>query len=46
MEYLEGGSVHDNLKYLKVFSEDHVQFISAQVICAIQFLHSNEIVHR
>ena len=46
MEYLNGHSLKWNLNQLKVFSEEVGQFYSAQVLCAILFLHNNKIVQR
>ena len=45
MEFLNGGSLEWNLKQ-KPFKEKKVIFYSAQLLCAILFLHSKQIIHR
>jgi len=44
MEFLNGGSLEWHLKR-QSFSEKHAIFYSAQLLCAILFLHSKQIVH-
>lgn len=45
MEFLNGGSLQWHLKN-KGFTEKEVVFYSAQILCAILFLHGKKIVHR
>jgi len=45
MEFLNGGSLYWNLKK-KAFNEEEVIFYSAQILCAILFLHSKQIIHQ
>ena len=46
MEYLNGGSLSWYFEQMKIFPEDYCRFYSAQVICGVLFLHSNDIIHR
>ena len=43
---MNGGDLYENFFKLKQFSEYQTQFYAAQIICGIQFLHKNKIIHR
>jgi len=45
MEYLEGGTLHEAAHNHK-FSENHVAYVGREVLKALKFLHSKELVHR
>lgn len=46
LKYVPGGNIYDNLYNIQRFSEPAVKFISAQIVLALGYLHSNGIVHR
>ena len=47
MEYLNGGTLEWNLlNHPPAFNEKQVIFYSAQILCAILFLHNKQIIHR
>lgn len=46
LKYVSGGNLYDNLYNVQRFNEDTVRFISAQIACALGYLHTNQIVHR
>ncbi|CAK9293569.1 unnamed protein product [Gordionus sp. m RMFG-2023] len=45
-EFVEGGDLFKHIKKLRRFSESQSKFYSAQVILAIEYLHSNGLVYR
>ena len=45
MEYLEGGCLAMHVKNMNGLTEYQTCFYSAQMLCAILFLHSHEIIH-
>ena len=50
-EYCNGGSLSDNLKnyitkYKRPFTEEIVQYLMRQIVSAINYLHTNRIIHR
>ena len=51
MEYINGGSLSECLKKYKLmngksFSEDIVQYLMRQIVSAVKFIHSKNIIHR
>lgn len=46
LKYVPGGNIYDNLYKVQRFEEPAVKFISAQIVLALGYLHSNGIVHR
>ena len=46
MEYINGGNLSDNLKQVEKFSEDQAKFIIAQMVIALEHLHSKDVLHR
>ena len=46
MKYVPGGNIYDNLYKMHRFPEETVKFISAQIVLALGYLHSNGITHR
>jgi serine/threonine protein kinase len=46
LKYVPGGNIYDNLYKMHRFNEETVKFISAQIVLALGYLHSNGIVHR
>lgn len=45
-EYLSGGSLEALLRMCKFLDINNVRFYSAEMVCALQFLHGHNIVHR
>ena len=45
-DYCRGGELFFHLKRLRTFSEEMVRFYSAEIICALDHLHSNNVVYR
>eukprot|EP00186_Timspurckia_oligopyrenoides_P005287 CAMPEP_0182449366 /NCGR_PEP_ID=MMETSP1172-20130603/33840_1 /TAXON_ID=708627 /ORGANISM="Timspurckia oligopyrenoides, Strain CCMP3278" /LENGTH=534 /DNA_ID=CAMNT_0024646625 /DNA_START=115 /DNA_END=1719 /DNA_ORIENTATION=+ len=46
MDFLNGGELLFHLKKERMFSEDTVRFYSAQIVLALEFLHSHGVLHR
>ncbi|CAK9442388.1 uncharacterized protein LODBEIA_P61310 [Lodderomyces beijingensis] len=46
MEYVAGGSIASCLKSYGQFDEELVRFITKQVLLGLEYLHSNNIIHR
>jgi len=46
MECMEGGELYDRLRQRRVFSEADAQMTTRQLLLAINYLHSEGIVHR
>lgn len=46
MEYLPNGNLCDYIKQQGALSEDEAQFIFFQIVSAVSYLHSNNIIHR
>ncbi|XP_041426643.1 protein kinase C delta type [Xenopus laevis] len=46
MEYLSGGSLEHALEEYGRIDISTIQFLSAEMICGLQFLHSKGIIHR
>lgn len=45
-EYLSGGDLHDRLTHQSCFGLEDTKFYAAQVMLALQYLHSNDIIFR
>ena len=45
-DYCRGGELFFHLKRFKQFSEDMVRFYSAEIVCALDHLHSHHVVYR
>jgi p21-activated kinase 1 len=45
MEYMEGGTLYHAVKFHK-FSEPHIAYLSQQILCGLEFLHSHSYGHR
>ena len=45
-EYCRGGELFFHLKKFRTFNEDMVRFFSAEIVCALDHLHSNHVVYR
>ena len=45
-DYCRGGELFFHLKRFRTFSEDMVRFYSAEIVCALDHLHSNHVVYR
>jgi len=45
MEYMEGGTLSEAVKRF-TFNEDHIAYIARETLKGIQYLHSNNLVHR
>ncbi|CAH2306954.1 kinase C delta type-like [Pelobates cultripes] len=46
MEYISGGSLQSYMTGKKCLSMEETRFISANLVCGIQYLHSGGILHR
>jgi len=46
LEYVEKGSLSGLLKQYKTLSADLARFYAAEIISALEFMHSKNIVHR
>lgn len=46
MEYVNGGELFFHLTRERRFSEPKSKFYSAEICCAIGFLHANNIIYR
>ena len=46
MEYVPGGDLYSLLCQFGAFDEQSAKFYTAQIILALQYLHSKEIIHR
>ena len=45
-EYVNGGELYFHLAKERQFSEDRTRFYGAEIICAIDYLHTNAIIYR
>ena len=45
MELVEGGSLYNKIQTTRM-NEDEIRFFLAELICVVQYLHSNKIVYR
>ncbi|CAB3398223.1 unnamed protein product [Caenorhabditis bovis] len=46
MEYVNGGDLMFQIQRARKFDEGRARFYSAEVTCALQFLHRNEVIYR
>jgi serine/threonine protein kinase len=46
MEFVKGGELFTHIIEKKRFDEESTRFISAQIACALGYLHSKEIIYR
>jgi serine/threonine protein kinase len=46
LKFIPGGNIYDSLYKVKRFQESTVKFIAAQIVLAMGYLHSNNVVHR
>ena len=46
MEYIEGGELYDVITKFQTLTESKAVYIMKQILCAINYLHSFNIVHR
>ena len=46
MEYLCGGELFHHLRNEGLFMEDTACFYTAEIVCALEYLHSCKIIHR
>jgi len=45
-DYCHGGELFFHLKKMRTFPEEMVRFYTAELVCALQHLHSNDVVYR
>lgn len=46
MDYIQGGELFQYMRTQRRFAEEHVAFYSAQIVAALNYLHSNDILYR
>jgi len=46
MEYLNGGDLMFQIQQSQRFQPDRARFYAAELVCALQFLHSRGIIYR
>jgi serine/threonine protein kinase len=46
MDFLNGGELFYHLRRDLKFSEKRAKFYAAEIICALECLHSNDIIYR
>jgi protein-serine/threonine kinase len=46
LEFCPGGELFFHLQQRVQFSEDHARFIAAELVLALEFLHSENILYR
>ncbi|XP_069824195.1 protein kinase C delta type-like isoform X2 [Dendropsophus ebraccatus] len=46
MEYLRGGDLFDFLNTRAPLDEDTIRFLTAEIICGLQYLHTMGVIHR
>ena len=46
LEYCPGGELFNLLSKMKRFSEDHTRFYACQLVLALEYLHSKNIIYR
>jgi serine/threonine protein kinase len=46
LEYACGGTLFFHLKKKSRFTEQEVRFYACEIICALEFLHSHDIIYR
>lgn len=46
MEYMPGGDLYSLLKAMSYFEEDMAKFYMAEIVLAVEYLHSRHITHR
>lgn len=46
MDYINGGELFFHLQKVKKFPEDHVRFYGAEIVAALEYLHSAGVIYR
>lgn len=46
LKFIPGGNIYDSIFKVKRFPEKTTKFIAAQIVLAMGYLHSNNVVHR
>lgn len=46
MEFLNGGQLLYHMRKMAMFTEDHVKIFAAEMVLALEYLHSLDIIHR
>jgi serine/threonine protein kinase len=45
-EYIEGGSIYNRVESGRLYNEESLKFIAAQIVLALNELHRKQILHR
>ena len=46
LEYCPGGELYNLLQKKRLFTEDQAKFYVAQIVLALEYLHSHDIIYR
>ncbi|KAJ5067742.1 non-specific serine/threonine protein kinase [Anaeramoeba ignava] len=46
MQYISGGELYHQMNFIDFFSEDQIRLISAEIILALEYIHSKGIIYR
>lgn len=46
MEYVNGGELFFHLSRERIFSEDRTRFYGAQILLALEYLHTRGVIYR
>ncbi len=46
MEYVNGGELYFHLSRERIFSEDRTRFYGAQILLALEYLHTRGVIYR
>jgi len=46
LEYISGGSIHNIIQKYGQLDEKLIQIYTAQILCGLEYLHINNIIHK